>query len=160
MEKDHYRNLLDYALRLLGGKSYTEQEMREKLVRRSEKIGLSGADGFVAKAMSRLSELGLINDAKILENYFEYRLATRPVGKFLFIHEMHRRGIPIKEATAEWEKRGVSERELAKNFLAKKHSKVADLPSFLRRKKTAQLLASRGFSPETVWHVVDGLLSK
>lgn len=157
MEKDHHRNFLDYALRLLGGKSYTEGEMREKLLRRSEKIGLSDEDNVVSKVMSRLSELGLINDAKILENYFEYRLATRPVGKFLFIHEMHRRGIPIKEATSEWDKRGVSERELAKNFLTKKQSKIAGLPSFLRRKKTAQLLACRGFSPETVWHVVDGL---
>lgn len=157
MEKDHYRNLLDYALRLLGGKSYTEHEMQEKLVRRAGKSGAFGTDDFVLKAMGRLAELGLINDAKILENYFDYRLATRPVGKFLFIHEMHRRGIPIKEASAEWEKRGVSERELAKNFLAKKQSKVAGLPSFLRRKKTAQLLAGRGFSPETVWHTVDAI---
>ncbi len=159
MQKTTYQKLLDYSFRLLSRKNYTEAEVLERLLRRGKKFALENVKSAAKQVISRLCELGYVNDAKILENYFEYRLAARPQGKFAFIHEMRRRGIPFERARAEWEKRGVQEGELAVGLLERKKRLFAKLPTAARKKKIAQLLASRGFSPETVFGMLDNVAS-
>lgn len=152
-----YQALLQYSFRLLGRKSYTETEIADKLSHLVKRRKLIGAEGAAEKVISRLRELGYIDDKKILENYFEYRLQSRPQGKFAFLHEMHRRGIPFEQARGEWEKRGVEEKPLARALVEKRSRLFAKMPLVLRKKKIASLLAGRGFSPETVWGILDEL---
>lgn len=146
-----YQLLMDYALRALGRKSHSEAELKKKLKRRMSKLG--GAPAHCERVIVRLKELGYLNDDQILQNYFEYRLIARPVGKFLFLQQMHRRGIPLEQARAEWDKRRIEERPLAKELVAKYQAKFAAMPMVARKKKIAALLASRGFSPDVVWDV-------
>lgn len=118
---------------------------------------LSDLDTAIKKVIKRLRELKYLDDGRILSDYFEYRLKSRPVGKFLFLHEMYRRGIPFEQARREWEKREVDEEPLALQLLENKNRqwKKENMPPVLRKKKVIQLLTSRGFSPDTIWGLVD-----
>lgn len=151
MQKDPYQTLLNYSFWLLGRKAYAEAELRKRLERRSKKLKLPDSEKIIKKVIERLQELQYVDDAKILENYFEYRLKNRPCGKFLFLHEMHRKGISLDTAKAAWEKSGVDEEALAHDLLERKKKKLDALPEVLRKKKIMQLLASRGFSPEIIY---------
>ena len=155
MKNDFYQPLMDYAFRLLGGCAYSEEKLHQKLALRARKLKLDKPAPLLEKITARLKELNYLNDDRLLNDYFEYRLKNRPVGKFLFLHDMHRRGIPIKKARAEWEKRNMDELPLAKELLSQKGRQFEKLPPVLRKNKIVRFLASRGFSPETVWELAD-----
>jgi regulatory protein len=118
-------------------------------------LKIPDAEKTIQKVLERLKELRYLDDGKILEDYFEYRLKTRPQGKFLFLREMHRRGIPFEKAREEWEKRDIEEKPLALELVKKRERQLKGLPPVLRKKRIASLLASRGFSPETVWGILE-----
>lgn len=157
MEKEIYQTLLNYAFRLLGRKNYTEAEILKKFTLRGKKLKLIGVDAAVKKVIERLRELKYLDDARILGDYFEYRLKTRPVGKFVFLHEMHRRGIPFERAKQEWEKREVDEEPLARGLLETRGRQwnKEKMPLVLRKKKIVSLLSGRGFAPDTIWGILD-----
>ncbi len=157
MEKETYQVLLNYAFRLLGRKNYTEAEILKKFLQRGKKLKLTGVDGAVKKILERLRELKYLDDARILSDYFEYRLKSRPVGKFAFLHEMHRRGIPFVRAKQEWEKREIDEEPLARGLLQTKGRlwEKEKMPVVLRKKKIVSLLSGRGFAPDTIWGILD-----
>lgn len=157
MNVDSYQVLLNYSFRLLTRKNYSEAEMRTRLDRKGKKVLLSDLESAIPKVIARLKEFNYINDDKILENYFEFRLSSRPQGKYFFMNEMRRRGIPLDKATFEWEKRGINEVDLAQKLLSVKGKKYSGFDPFTRKKKIATFLAGRGFSPETVWNVLDKL---
>lgn len=155
MKKHSYQILLAYSFRLLGRKAYTESEIKEKLARRALKIKLADGEVAAKKVIERLKELNYINDDKILQDYFEYRLNSRPQGKFKFLHEMHRRGILWERAAKEWDSRAICEEPLALSLIEKKSRRFKGLPQVLRKKKIASLLAGRGFAPDTIWSILD-----
>lgn len=156
MEKETYQILLNYAFRLLGRKNYTEAEILKKFTLRGKKLKLIGLDAAVKKVIERLRELKYLDDDRILNDYFEYRLKNRPVGKFVFLHEMHRRGIPFECAKKEWEKREIDEEPLARTLLETRGKlwNKEKMPVVLRKKKIIQVLTSRGFSPDTIWSII------
>lgn len=157
MPIDSYQLLLNYAFRLLARKAYAKRALTLRLERRAEKEGLLEKERqpAILKVLERLMELGYVNDEKILEDYFEYRLKSRPEGKFSFLQRMHRRGISFEQARKMWDSRGIDEEALAQELLEKKAEQFSKMPSVLQRQKMVRLLASRGFSPETVWKVVE-----
>lgn len=155
MQKDSYQTLLNYAFRLLGMKAYTENEIERRLTRRGLKVKLAALHSAVIKVINRLKELKYLDDDKILENYFEYKLPAKPQGQFAFLHEMRKRGISIDIAKEAWSKRNIDEDELAQVLVNSRKAKFVGLSSLLRKKKIASLLASRGFSPDTVWRLLD-----
>lgn len=157
MPTDSYQLLLNYAFRLLARKAYAKRALLLRLERKAkkEKVDEKKQRPVIEKVLGRLAELGYVNDEKILEDYFEYRLKSRPEGKFSFLQRMHRRGIPFEQARKVWDHRGIDEEALAQELLEKKAEKFSKMPSVLRRQKMVRLLASRGFSPETVWKMVE-----
>lgn len=157
MQKDPYRLLLDYSFWLLGRKAYSEAEVRRKLKLRAKRAKLESADEAIAKVMARLLELKYIDDDKILENYFEYRLKAKPQGKYAFLVGMKRKGISVDRARAEWERRGVNEEEMARDLLSSKRRffRSSKMAPAVKKKKIAALLASRGFAPDTIWGILD-----
>lgn len=155
---DSYQRLLQYSFWLLGRKNYSEFEMGQKLMRRGKKLKLAELEISIKKIIVRLKELAYLDDGKILDNYFEYRLNNRPVGKFVFMQEMRRRGISREDANAAWEKRNINEKSLALELIEKKKKnleKFSKLASHDRKKKIVQLLASRGFSPDVIWSTLE-----
>lgn len=149
-----------YALRLISRKNYTESEISKKLELKSKKLGLQSAGGEISKVLNRLKELVYVDDEKFLSDYFEYRLAAKPVGKFGFIREMKRRGISSKRAGEKWASRGISEEELAISLIEKKSQKLSNFPKDKQKKKMVSLLSGRGFSPEVIWAVLDKFKNK
>ncbi|MEK7523787.1 MAG: RecX family transcriptional regulator [Patescibacteria group bacterium] len=152
--RNPYQSLLNYSFWLLGRKAYTESELLTRLKRRGEKVKLPDLEQTVAQVMLRLTELNYINDDKILENYFEYRLAAKPVGRYFFLNEMRRRGISSKKAAAAWDKRRIEEKSLALALVESHNRQLAGLPLLKKKKKIASLLASRGFSSDVVWGIL------
>ena len=155
MNVDSYQVLLNYSFRLLTRKNYSEAEMRTRLDRKGKKVLLSDLESAIPKVIARLKEFNYINDDKILENFFEYRLRSKPQGRFLFLGEMRRRGIAKEKAAAEWDKKQVDEQELAKDLIKKKERQFRGLDKYARKKKIATFLASRGFGADTIWGLMD-----
>lgn len=158
MHSDSYQRLLNYALWLLGRKSYTQRELEDRLKRFIQRKKIEAGEMSSKKVMERLSDLGYVNDKKIVSDYLQYRLADRPVGKFLFIYEMKRRGISFNEADAAWgawvAEQNINEKQLASEALQQQKKRFTkDLPQ-ARRKKLAGFLARRGFSPDVIWSLL------
>lgn len=150
-QTDPYRAMLNYAFWLLGRKQYSEEEMRLRMERRAKRVQVYDAGGLIKKVLTRIKELNYINDDKILENYFEYRLKTRPQGKYAFLIECARRGIDKEKAAAAWARARIDERALAQELLEKRSARLKKIDPKKRKQKLAQMLASRGFAPDTVF---------
>jgi len=74
-----------YLLDLLARRDYTEAELRERLHRR----GLAEADADAL--LTRLAELGLLNDARFAERWVESRRGSR--GRLALRTELRRKGV-------------------------------------------------------------------
>lgn len=156
MQKAPYQLLLGYSFRLLTRRNYTEAEILDKLIKRGKKVKFENYEVLARKAVERLKEIGFINDKKYFADYFEYRLAAKPVGAFGFMREMAKRKIPFAKSKQEWENRRIDEKQLAQAFLEKCRRKYEKLEPRKQKQKIVSLLAGRGFSPETVWGILDG----
>ncbi len=154
MEKSSYQLLLDYAFRILGIKSYSEAEMKKKLALKAKRVKMADSEALIQKILERLKELAYLNDEKILDDFFEYKLKAKPQGKFLFLMEVRRRGISREKAEQKWHERGISEKDLARELLERKANQLKKYPPEKRKEKAARLLASRGFSGEVIWDIV------
>lgn len=156
MQKDLYQRFLNYAFWLLGRRAYSKNEILKKFNLKAKKLKLEvgQAEEIKEKVLKRLEELNYINDAKILENYFEYRLPARPAGKYIFLNEMKRRGIDIDAAKTAWGSRKIDEQSLAEEFITRKIGRFKNLDPQKRKKRIANLLARRGFPADTVWGVL------
>ncbi|MBI4995293.1 regulatory protein RecX [Candidatus Peregrinibacteria bacterium] len=159
IDKDFYRRFLNYAFWLLGRRAYSKKEITQKFERKAKKIKLEEnvSEPLIEKVLKRLTELNYINDAKILDSYFEYRLPARPAGKFVFLNEMKRRGIPMDEAKRVWDEKKIDEKILAEEFIAGKIKRFAGLDARIKKKRIAGLLARRGFEANIVWSVIEKL---
>lgn len=155
--RNPYQTLLNYSFRLLAGKAYTESELLTRLKKRAEKVKLLDLEQNITRVMARLKELSYLDDDKILENYFEYRLTAKPVGRYFFLNEMRRRGISSKKAAAAWDKRHIQEKSLALALVESHNRQLSGLPLINKKKKIASLLASRGFSGDVVWGILGDL---
>ena len=70
-----YSKVFDQALKLLGRRPRSVGEMRERLL---EKVDAPEA---VEQAISRLIELGYLNDEEFAYNYANNRLSVKPLGR-------------------------------------------------------------------------------
>jgi regulatory protein len=75
-----------FALRLLAAKPRSRAELRERL---GEKYG----DAAVAEVISRLEELGYVNDKKFAASVAAARIATRPIGRVRLRRDLQRRKV-------------------------------------------------------------------
>lgn len=69
------------ALRILAARPRSERQLRDRL--------LAVADGpLIDQCISRLKELGLINDKSFAESYATYRVTTKPMGRTRLAREL------------------------------------------------------------------------
>ncbi len=126
--------LWNYALRSLGSRAHSVNELRQKLSRRAD------SPGALADAMKKLSEYGLTDDKKYSEALASSRLQNQGFGRFRVLNELRSKRVDkrIAETAIDNAYSGVHENELIKNFLARKY-RGKDLQSLL---KDAKHLAS------------------
>jgi regulatory protein len=143
---------LQYAVKLLAVKPYSEQKLREKLAARqftAEEI---------STAVSRLISERLLNDRRFAEDFIRARLNSRPRAGILLVRDLLQRGITKKlaqEVVAELAPKS-NDVEVARDLLRRKAGQYGSLDDETRRRRLMSLLARRGFS----YDIIDKVLPR
>ena len=77
------------ALRILATRSYSEGELRDRLITRRGKDAK-----LVEVCISRLKELGYVNDDLFAHSYARYRVGLKPLGRSKLARELAVRKVP------------------------------------------------------------------
>ncbi|MGI9072148.1 MAG: regulatory protein RecX [Bryobacteraceae bacterium] len=143
--------LWEYALRVLGQRAHSANELRQKLSKRSE----SAAD--VAAVMGKLRDYGLADDTKFSEAFASSRLQNQGFGRFRVLRDLRSKRVSgnIAEAAVEKTFAGRDEAELIQRFLERKYrgkkldeflKEEKNLASVYRRLRTAGFSSGKSFS--------------
>ena len=122
--------LLNYAVRALGGRAHSTGELREKLRRRAERAE------DVDLVLSKLKEIGYLDDRRFAESYAASRLENQGLGKMRVLRDLRQRRIAPQLAEQATEKtyQDTDEGTLIEKFLKKKY-RAKNLEEFLREEK-------------------------
>ena len=123
-------DLLNYAVRMLGGRAHSTGELREKLRRRAERA----AD--VDLVLGKLKELGYLNDQQFAESYAASRLENQGLGKMRVLRDLRQRRIApqLAEQVTEKTYQETNEADLIEEFLKRKY-RGKKLGEFLSEEK-------------------------
>lgn len=97
-----YDKLLNYALRLLAKKRYTDFEIRRKCKSylakcggsRGREAGAVDSGNMIDRVVARLIELKYLDDEQYVKDYINERIEFKPRGLFLIKRELKLKGIP------------------------------------------------------------------
>jgi len=168
--KRAYQKLLEYALKILSKKRYTERKIREKLEQffkkletRLKKESDSLFSGFTVEekekifeeVIARLYELKYLDDEAFAKDYIHNRMALKPRGKFLLKRELRLKGLNLETIEAALNAIEIDEAFAAETVLKKYHKKLAKFDGIARKNRAYQLLASRGFNHDAIYKAVD-----
>ena len=137
--------LWEYALRVLGKRAYSANELKQKLFRRCE----SAAD--VTAVMGKLRDYGFADDTKFSEAFASSRLQNRGFGRFRVLRDLRSKRVSgnVAEAAVEKTFAGTDEGELIQRFLERKY-RAKNLEEFLKEEKNLasvyRRLRTAGFS--------------
>ncbi len=137
-----------YAFLLLSYKARTASELRQRLGRK----GFS--PDVISRTLQRLSELKMIDDEGFARRFAEDRITIGHKGKWRVRGELLKRGVAkehIEDALATAPDERAAAREVAEKYLSRNRRLEPDV---LKRRLYA-FLARRGFSPDTIRHVID-----
>lgn len=141
------------AMRLLDARPRSSAELRQRLRRKEFEPEV------IERAIARLAELGLVDDAAFSRYWVESRQAFRPRGQLALRDELRRKGVArelIDATLAEAEEHPEAEDEramaLARGAL-RRYANAPDRNSFQRR--LGAFLQRRGFTLETIRPIVD-----
>ena len=125
-KKKNKTALWEYALRVLSGRAYSTDELREKLWQRAE--NRSDVAGVIAK----LQEYGYLDDVRFAENFAASRLDNQGFGRARVLRDLKSRRVPAEVAARAVEKvfEATDEAELIEHFLQRKYRSVS-LPEYL-----------------------------
>jgi len=145
-----YEILIEYALKLISRKRYTQKEIEKKL---KGKEFAKGDD--IEKVIARLKEYKYINDDEYAKDFIDNRARFAPRGKRLMAFELRKKGVSkeiVKKAIFESD---IDELELAKQILKRKQNTLKKLTDQKRKEKIFMILASKGFNFDTIYKVAD-----
>ncbi len=131
------KELLNYALRLLNRKDYTEREIREKLLKKSQ------SEDELIKVIEYLKDKHFIDDLRYAKNYLYFRL-KRGYGKRRVAYELINKGVDkgLVESVL------TSEDENAEEVFLKKLKLLEGKRN--KRKKLFDFMYRRGFDSEKI----------
>ncbi len=112
--------LLDYALKTLGGRAVSAGELREKLRLRAERK----AD--VDAVLAKVREYGYLNDNQFAETYAARRKENQGFGKARVLRDLRARRVSptVAEKAVTTAFEGADETQLIEQFLARKFRKT------------------------------------
>lgn len=158
---------MSYALRLLGCKYYSFQQMQKKLKehivvvqkREGESLLFSSVEDedIVKSVLLRLQELGYLNDYELVDAYLRYRSKVSPRGLRLLHQELRKKWISREIIDQVIKKSEIDELELALGSAKRKQRQLVRFPKDKQRQKLILFLRSRGFSPQTIHEVFEAL---
>ena len=137
------------AMRLLSYRPRSETELRQRLARRGAPADL--VDG----AISRLRELGLVDDAAFARAWVEGRSRLSPRSRRLLRRELQAKGI---DGEAAHEALGrLDDEDAALRAAERRADAMWGLPYPEFRRRLGDFLRRRGFDSATVRHTVERL---
>jgi len=145
---------LDYTFRLLARRDYTVKEMKDKL--RLKKY----SQDEVKKTISRLLELGYLDDEKYTRCWVKNTQKYRPRSKLLMSLTLAKKGIP-EDLRIKVLDELISERDELKMALlcaTKKMRSLDKLPRKNKYEKLGRFLKSRGFSYTIITKVLEEMV--
>jgi regulatory protein len=137
--------LWTYALRVLGQRSHSAYELRQKLGLKAE------SPGVLQEVLSKLCEYGFTDDTAFSETFAASRLNNQGFGKQRVLRDLQAKRVPGAVAGQAVERTfaGTDEKDLANRFLARKY-RGKDLTAFLKEEKNLasafRRLRTAGFS--------------
>lgn len=129
------------ALRLVAFRPRSENEMRRALTHRAIPAGLRD------EVVSRLQELGLLDDRAFAASFVESRDGSSPRSRRLLAQELRRKGVP-RDIAAETTV-GVDDGDAAYRAAERKAGAMGALPYADFERRLGSFLLRRGFSYET-----------
>ncbi len=113
----HADQLLNLALRALGGRAYSTGELRQKLLKRA-----TGPED-VEAVLAKLKQSGYLDDQRFAEHYAAARLENQGLGKMRVLRDLRQRRVAGKlaEQVTDRTYQDTNEPELIKAFLERKY---------------------------------------
>lgn len=141
--KPTYESPMDAALKYLTTRMRTVREMQEHL------DGLDYGEADVDATISRLQELGLLDDGQYAREFVRTRLNTKPLSRGHLMRQLREHRLSEEDIQAAMETLPHSiDRENAQKVAAKYFRQMENLPEQDRRNRVLRRLLSRGFSME------------
>jgi len=142
---------LDRAFRLLAVRDRTERELRTRLARAE----VSAAD--IEAVITRLRELGYLDDARFASARARGLVATRGLGPRAVAQKLAQAGVAreLAQRAIGDAFEGQDEATLARAALAKKHPQAFGSRDPKLRARALRFLIGRGFSPSVAARVLD-----
>lgn len=139
------------AMRILAARAQSEWELAGKLAR-------AGFDpAAVEGALSRLRELGYVDDASFARQWVEERCRLRPAGRRLLSAELSRKGVSAGHIEMALGPYGhEAELRAARALAQRAYERYAGLPSPERARRCYAYLIGRGFDHETAQAAAGG----
>ena len=125
-----FDQLLNAALRALGGRAHSTGELREKLRKRAERAE------DVEAVLKKLKDAGYLDDRRFAENFATARLENEGLGKMRVLRDLRQRRVAgnLAEQVTEGTYKDTNETDLIDTFLKRKY-RGKQLGVFLREEK-------------------------
>jgi regulatory protein len=159
-----YDTLMNKTLNFVSYRPRSRREVVSYIEKSLKRMKTEGAF-VVEKVLTRLTELGYVDDVKFATWWISQRNSHRPKGLRALQFELQSKGIaPASTAAAvaavQKSPDGESEIDLAKKAVQKKIVLWAYLPIIEQKKKIYSFLSIRGFGSGTISKIIDELGKK
>lgn len=141
------RDAMESALRLLSYRPRSERELRDRLVRK--RFGRA----IVGETLSRLRELGYLDDAAFARFWTESRQTLRPRSGRLMATELRRLG--VEKDTAERATAEISDEDAAYQAASRRLPSLHGLEYQPFRERLGRFLTRRGFSYDVARRTIE-----
>ncbi len=146
---------MEYAMKYLTLKDRTVSEMQRYL------DGKEFGEADVDATVTRLTELGLLNDARYAQRYVETRLASKPVSRRHLYEQMKTHGLSDEDIQAALGSvEADDELENARTVAEKFARQFASLEPEKRRERVLSRLIARGYSYDVSRRALEDALSE
>lgn len=158
-----FQKLLDVSFRLVSFRPRSTREFTEALRTACKKRNILDSS-IIDKVLSRLRELGYVDDEKFVRWWVDQRNQFRPKGFRVLSFELQQKGIDrnlIESIFHELKQTNSSQEEVSAMSLATKaFSKFQKLSLREQKMKLYAYLSRRGFESGIISRVVDALVKK
>lgn len=140
LAEDEYEVGIQNSIRFIHYQPRTETEIQRKL--EQQKLG----EETILKVVSRLKEIGLIDDKKYAQSWVENHITNRPRSRRALAYELRQRGIDpqiIDEVT-----KPINDDEMAYRVALKQSRKLGKMGKEVFLQKMYRHLSQRGFNYE------------
>jgi regulatory protein len=158
------REQIEYRSRLVDAEQIALRQLKTRARSRAELAGTLRGRGFedavIEEVLSKLENIRLVDDRELARDMTESLLRRRPMGRRGLHYRLTQRGLgdDVADAAVAQALEGSDELQHATDLLRRKLPGWEGLPAVKRRTRAYQLLARRGFEPDTIADALNTVL--